>query len=103
MFKAKGEKHSVRRSKTPVHIAPEVVTSIADFVAMFVTEGRCLQGLEAIGGEVDRRLTGAFLKWMNQDVQKESIVELDASALEWAQVQDGVTRAARVWFFSRGA
>jgi hypothetical protein len=41
---------------------------------------------------------GSFLKWMNQDIIKESSAELEASNLTWEQVQKSITTAARGWF-----
>jgi hypothetical protein len=39
-FKAKGEKHRVKKAKEAVQIAPEVAKSVSEFVAMFVTDQR---------------------------------------------------------------
>jgi hypothetical protein len=99
MFKAKGEKHQVVVQKQAVQIDPEVAKSIDEFVTMFVTENRCQQGLSvACGGQLDRKLTGQFLKWLCQDVLKESKTELEASNLTWDDVNKAVQKAAQKWW-----
>ena len=102
MFKAKGEKHAVQRTKVPVQVDPEVVTNVEAFVAMFVTQARLEQGLtEACGNDVCLTNTGVFLKWLTQDILRESVVELEASGLEWKQVVKPVSQCARNWFIQR--
>lgn len=102
MFKAKGELHRVQRKKEAAQVDPEVVTSIEDFVAMFVTEPRLQQALsEGVQGELSKRRTGDFLKWIGRDVKKESEAELEASGLTWKQVAKGVSVAARGWYFAK--
>lgn len=100
-FKAKGEKHKVVKTKEAVQVDPEVAKSVEEFVALFVTEGRCEQGLEAIGGVADPKNTGSFLKWFAADVIKESAVELEAANLTWDDVQKAVQSAARTWFIAK--
>lgn len=101
VFKAKGEKHRVVKVKEAVQVDPEVAASVNDFVTMFVTEARLEQGLAAIGGSLETKNIGPFLKWMNQDVLKESSAELEASNLTWEQVQKSVNFAARNWFIQK--
>ena len=99
MFKAKGEKHQVVRNKKAVQIDPEVAKSIDEFVNLFVTEARLQQALtEACDGKVDIKKMGQFLKWISQDIQKESSVELAAANLTWKQVNKSITTTARKWY-----
>ena len=100
-FKAKGEKHKVNKTKEAVQLAPEVVKSIEEFVAMFVTGPRLEQGLTAIGGVLDMKFTGAFLKWMMSDISKESKAELEAANLTWEQVNSFAQTAARTWYINK--
>jgi len=99
VFKAKGEKHKVKKDKKPVQINPEVAKSISDFVELVVTENRLNQMLEGV--ELDRKNTGTFIGKVSKDVSKESNAELDAAGLEWKQVAKEVTAAARVWFMTK--
>ena len=102
MFKAKGDKHRTAGTKEAVQVAPEVVSSVGAFVTLMVTEARLQQGLgTACGGQHDPKLTGKFLAWVTQDVAKESVAELEASGLTWAQVEKAVQVRAREWFLKK--
>lgn len=100
-FKVKTEAHSVKKGKkAPVQI--EVPENVKIFVDMFVTEARCQQGVtEACEGIAETRRTGDFLKWLGQDVKKESEVELSAMGLAWKDVTKHVTKAAQVWWLAK--
>lgn len=102
MFKAKGEKHRTAGTKEAVQVAPEVVATVDAFVDLMVTPARLEQGLSVVcGGQRDPKLTGKFLLWVGQDVQKESVAELEASGLTWDQVVKVVQVRAREWFLPR--
>ena len=96
VFKAKGEKHKVIKTKKPVQIDPEVANSINEFVELVVTENRLNQMLEGI--DLEKKNTGIFLKKVSQDVHKESQAELEAAGLDWKQVAKEVSTKARLWF-----
>jgi hypothetical protein len=96
-FKAKGEKHKAVKTKESVQIDPEVAKSVEEFVRLFATEARFEQGL-AVVGSADFKNVPLFLKWVGIDVHKESADELEASGLEWSQVEKSVQAAARNWF-----
>jgi hypothetical protein len=99
MFKAKGEKHRTAGTRTAVAVDASVVASVDELVALMVTEARLQQGVAAVGGR-DPRLTGKFLAWIAADVRKESVAELEASGLTWAQVDKPVQVRARAWYLS---
>ncbi len=103
MFKAKGEKHKVVKTKQAVQIDPEVASSIDDFVEMVVTEARLEQGAREVAGDLvfEHRYIGPFLKWMGQDIQKETADELEASGLDWKQVVKPVGTSARTWYLAK--
>lgn len=99
MFKAKGEEHRVVRQKKPAQLDPEVARSVAAFVQLFVTPARLEQGVvEACQGCYEMKRMGRFLKWLGQDVKKESAAELEAAQLSWRDVSKAVTQAAKKWF-----
>lgn len=99
MFKAKGEKHQVVKQRRPVQLDPEVAANVDTFVEMFVTPQRLEQGVaEACGGVYEMKRMGIFLKWMGQDIKKESAAELEASGLAWKDVGKATTKAARRWY-----
>jgi hypothetical protein len=102
MFKAKGEAHRVNKQKTAVQVDPDVLRSQQEFADKFITEPRCLQGVqEACGGEYDVKLTGPFLKWVMGDILKESKEEVLASDIEWKQLSSLCARTARSWYIQR--
>ena len=99
LFKAKGEKHQAVKTKEPVQIDPEVAKSIDDFVNLFVTPARLEQAVTEVGcGEFNMDKIGAFLKWFNADVQKESVAELEVAQLTWKDVNKAVMNAAKKWY-----
>jgi len=98
-FKAKGEQHKVTKTKEAVQLEPEVAKSIEDFVNLFVTDARVEQGISVCG--LDVKNTGAFLKWFNADVKKESVSELEVSNLKWDDVQSAVQNKARLKFIEK--
>jgi len=102
MFKAKGEKHRTAGTRAAVLVDAAVVASIEELAALMVTEARLQQALgEVCGGVRDPRATGSFLAWVVADVRKESVAELEASNLSWAQVEKAVQARARAWFLAR--
>lgn len=102
MFKAKGEKHRVTRADKAVQLDPAVAESAEAFLALFLTEPRLEQAVaEGCGGELDPRRVPDFLRWVGQDVQKESATELEASGLTWKQVSRPLTQRARQWYLAR--
>lgn len=96
-FKAKGEAHQVVKNRAPVVLDPEKVASYSEFANKFVTDGRCEQALSEIGG-LDIKNMGPFLKWIGNDIIKESVDELAASGMEWKDVAKSVTAKASTWF-----
>lgn len=98
-FKVKTKGHAVKSTKKRASKDMEIPAGIPEFVSMFVTPARLAQGLsEACNGEAIPQKTGDFLKWMGQDVKKESVVELEDAGLTWKDVSPHVTTAARDWF-----
>lgn len=100
VFKAKGEKHKVVRTKKPAQIDPEVAESVNEFADLFVTENRLNQIAQRVG-KPDLERTGAFLKEFNLDVQKESVAELEAAGLEWKVVSKEISDRARKWWVNK--
>ncbi len=101
-FKAKGEKHRVKKDKEAVVISSEVINSVTEFAQTYTTEARLLQGAIAMGADsqpvFDQKLIGKFIGWVSQDVAKECKEDLEASALEWKLVSVQVTGIARKWY-----
>lgn len=104
MFKAKGEKHKVVKTKRAVEIDPVVVASVDEFVALVVTDARLEQGaMEVNRGKLEftPKLIGPFIGWFSKDVSKECADELEESGLEWKQVSKAVSNTARDWYLKK--
>jgi len=97
-FKVKGDAHKVVGSKEKIAITEEDLNDIKELVAYTVTENRVKQGVqEACNGELDKRHTGALLRWVVKDIQSEEQDAIDKLGV------DGYTKylsdAARKIFF----
>ena len=104
MFKAKGEKHKVVKTKKAVQLNPEVAANVDEFVKLMVTEARLEQAVRAVArGELvfEKRLVGPFIGWISKDINKESEDELEASGLTWKEVSSAVASEARRWYLRK--
>ncbi|MEM1009787.1 MAG: RNA ligase family protein, partial [Myxococcota bacterium] len=102
LFKAKGEKHQVVRQKRSAQVNPENLSNVRAFVAHVLTEVRLEQGLqEACAGQATFENTGAFLRWVQQDVRKENRLELESNQLTWKDVSKPLGHHAAKWFKAR--
>lgn len=103
-FKAKGEKHKNIKTAAPAQVNPEVVASIDAFVDLVLTQARLEQGANATAKGAftyDQRQTGKFVEWILNDVKKETQDELEASSLDWKQVQKPLSDKARSWYLTQ--
>lgn len=99
MFKVKGAAHRVVNHKKGALLEPIVPEGTKEFVNLFVTENRMLQAVEeACEGEYIMRKLGPFLKWMGQDIKKESTIELEESGLVWKDVAKFINVVAKDWY-----
>lgn len=101
IFKAKGPSHQIAGKEKTVRTDIPKVEGIEEFVDMILPESRLIQGLQEIGGVADIRKTGEFLKWIGQDVLKESKRELESSGFSWKTVCKYMNPKAREWFMSK--
>lgn len=100
-FKVKTDEHTVQKNKKKNNVGIEKPEGTEDFVQTFVTEARCQQMLDQIGGEADRKKTGDFLKAIMTDIHKESVNEILIADFEFKDVAKYVQTAARIWFFNK--
>lgn len=108
VFKAKGEKHKNIKTAAPVQVDAQSATNVNQFVDMVLTNARLEQGAMAVQPDpvvvqlaFDMKLIGKFIAWVVADVQKETQDELEASKLEWKQVQKPVGDRARAWYIEQ--
>lgn len=104
-FKAKGEKHKVVKTKSPVQVDAESVATIEQFVDLVLPEARLEQGVTQTSTDgslsFDIKLTGSFVNWIMKDVEKETQDELEASGLTWEQVKKYINDRARKWYVAK--
>jgi hypothetical protein len=101
-FKVKGEKHAVNKAGKPARVASATPKGAYDFADMHVTEARLEQGLQELGGQAEKKLTGQFIGWVCRDVAVESADEIAESGLDWKKCLSGVVATrAREWFMKK--
>lgn len=101
IFKAKTESHSVQKTKSRDHVAPEKPEGIDDFIDTFYTEQRFEQMLNQIGGQATREKTGQFMKAVMSDVYKESQQEVLIADFEWKDVPKYAAPVVKTWWFKK--
>jgi len=94
IFKTKGEKHKISKTKRVVEVDTMKVTSIDKFVEYAVTENRLKQALEEVGDED----FGDFIKWVFNDIKKEELDVLEDNCLTIKDVSKSIAVKARNWF-----
>lgn len=96
MFKCKTEKHKVAGTKELVPTSIEKVANVRAFASTFITSARIEQALAANQiTEMTKPKIGIVMGWLVKDVQKESVLELEASGLLWKDVSSAVAEEAR--------
>ncbi len=98
-FKAKSAAHRVNKSKKAAEAKGTIPAGTREFVDTFVTEARCKQAItEACGGVASAKSIPDFLKWVGNDVRKESERELKEMGVEWGAVAKAVNQVAVRWY-----
>jgi hypothetical protein len=101
----KGEKHSTTKVKTVKEIAAVDVAlhnSMREFVAAAVSQSRLEQGIVKLGEmglSADNTNTGAFLKWIANDILKEEMDVICASNFDKKKLMPLVNAAAKDFWF----
>lgn len=99
-FKSKGELHSNSKVKKLASVDTDKLNSVKEFVEYSVTENRLKQGVEkvfGIGGELDIKKTGEFLKWLVSDIMREEQDTLKDNNLEPKDVTSAISVKGRGW------
>lgn len=100
-FKAKTKTHSVNKSSKAASAKVEVSPDVKDFAERFATVPRFEQAVSELGIDLEMKNMGKFLKWVNEDVIKESRDELEESELEWKKCAKEITNRARAWYMEQ--
>lgn len=102
-FKAKGSAHKTIAHSAPAQAKPSRADDARAFAELVLTEARLEQGARAIirGNSpfcYDQKLIGPFIAWVQSDVKKECMSELEESGLEWKNVSHSVSNRAKEWY-----
>jgi len=103
IFKVKSQAHSVQKSRNRAHVAPEKPHGVDDFITMFFTQARFAQILnEQFADVADKKDTGSFIGAVMQDVNKESVNEMELADFDWKAVSKYAVTPVRKWFLAQG-
>ena len=98
-FKTKGKKHSVSKTKSVAAIDPVKLANIQEFIEYAVTENRMEQGVQEVG--LDQKLVGAFIGWVNKDINKEEGDVLEKNNLTMKDVGKYTANTAREFYLNK--
>lgn len=102
IFKVKDERHSVSKVKTLAAVDVEKMNTVKEFVSNVVTENRLMQGLSYLREQnldVDIKNTGAFLRWLYNDIVKEESDTISESGLGSKDIGSAISAEGKKWFF----
>lgn len=108
-FKVKGEKHSDNASRELAPVEIEHLKSVQACADMVGTEHRFEKGIDHLQAQHPGVEVGTtsfirpFLKWVEQDVNKEEADTIEANGLDPKEVGKVVGHKARAWFLGRQA
>lgn len=104
LWKVKGDKHSVTKTKQLTAVDTEKLNSIKEFVDYAVTENRIEQGLSEVFSSRDewsKSKTPDFLRWVIRDIMEEEKDTMEANGLEPKDVNKYISNKARNMFFNK--
>ncbi len=104
MFKAKGTKHQVVKTREAVEIDPEVAESLASFIDQVATEARMEQAVsEGAKNKFDKRFIGPVIAWFCRDVKKDidNREVIMPELIEWKAVSKALTSHIQKWYLSK--
>lgn len=104
-YKAKTEKHRVKKQKKPAAPREPLPETATAFVDTFCTPARVSQAIDEVcGGTPDKKMTGKVIAWMVADIEKEGgpeIEALDAAGTPFARLKGPIADATRTIFMRR--
>lgn len=97
-FKSKTQSHRGGKTSKSAKTKIPVSQDCLDFVDSFATDPRFEQAISELNIDFEMKNLGSFLKWINEDILKESKDELEAADFEWKQCSKIINDRARKWF-----
>ena len=104
VWKVKGNEHSKSKVKKLASVDTVKLKSIEDFVERYVDNGRCQQAydyLATLNKPIDESLTGDFLRWLVNDINKEESDTITANGLTPKEINGAISKQGRRWFFEK--
>jgi len=106
MFKTKGEKHKNIKETKLVQLAPDIISGLDELVVSVVTEQRLEQGIDLLnsnGMDISKKSIGHFLKWVQEDINRENKDILVASGLDIKLINTAIQKATKDWFMIKAS
>lgn len=99
IFKVKGAKHSVTKTKNLAPVDAEKAKSALDFVEYACTENRINQGIREVDATEKKHMPD-LLRWVANDIIDEEQASLEASNLKYKDVAKEIARVVRLHYFA---
>lgn len=104
-WKSKGQLHSVSKVKSLAPIDEEMYNNIKEFAETYTNEARLEQGLSVLRDElllepIDKN-TGAFIKWVVQDIIKEEKNNIAENGFDFKKVSQEISKIASKWYLNK--
>ena len=105
-FKVKGSKHSDTKVKTLVAVDIEKVNSIRECAELVGTPHRFEKSIaflraSGVDDPFELKNIGAYLKWIDRDIEKEETDTVDGNGLTIKDVNKAVQQLAKKWFMQQ--
>jgi hypothetical protein len=101
-FKAKTEKHRVKKQAKSATARDPLPESVGDFIDTYCTPARMRQALDEVSeGRVDVRKLGDIIRWMTADVEKEGQRDIAALTVPFDRVKPEIATATRAWVMAQ--
>lgn len=96
LFKSKSEKFDTVKKSSPNAVDYEKINNLNEFAKVLVTDARLEQGFSEVfpNGNPSMKDTGAFIRWIANDVLKECEGEIAASDYDWKAINPYVAKRA---------
>ena len=98
-YKVKGDKHSSSKVKKLASVDTEKLESIKEFVGYACTESRLEQGIQEV--DLNIKLVGEYIGWINRDIFKEEADTLKANNLEMRDCGRDISTVARKFYLNK--
>jgi len=106
-FKIKGTKHvgtgKNKDKKKKIQVDVEKINNMNSLIDSIVTNERLEQGIVKLGEkglEVGTKSTGAYLKWLYDDIMKEELDTILKNGFEPKEISKVISNKGRKWYFN---